>query len=112
MNEQPTPLAYSSAELAHIRHTNKLKLVWGIICLTAPTALFLTSLLAYAVINFIFGSGSVTSSGITDNVITSPTPIGITISNIILFVTGVISVTTWLPGIVGGIILLTTRKKI
>ncbi len=105
----PTPPANNAAS---IQKANKLKTTWGIICLVAPTALVIVSILAYAVINFIAGSqetAQVASDSLFSEAGASPLR---TIGNVILFAVGAITVVTWLPGIIIGIILLTTRQKV
>ena len=78
--------------------TNRLKLVWGLISLIGPTALIIIALLGYAVANFAFASFEQPSQAKT-------------ILNIVMFLVGAVSVLTWLPGIIVGIILLATRKQ-
>lgn len=87
----------TNTDTATIERTNKLKLTWGIICLVAPTALILLSIILYAIVQFVAGDSLSTVR---------------TISNVILFLTGAVAVMTWLPGIIVGIILLATRRKV
>ena len=79
--------------------TNNNRKILALWLLIGPTALIIGSILLFAIVNFLFSSqlneGSVIKS----------------IINIILFLAGAISVVTWLPGIIAGIILLTTQKK-
>lgn len=84
---------------------NKRKFIWGLVCLLGPTGLIILSIVAYAVLNFIAGSMS------SEGELFGEIPIWQTIANVVLFFTGAISVITWLPGIIGGIILLASRKK-
>jgi len=74
------------------------KLVAGLWLLIAPTALIIATFVLYAIVNFAIGS--------TDNV-----SIVRSIMNILLFMVGAISIITWLPGLIIGIILLATRKQ-
>jgi hypothetical protein len=74
------------------------KLIAGLWLLIAPTALFIVTILLYAITNFVFFS----ADGGSDIV-------RVTL-NIVLFVASSISIITWLPGIVVGIVLLATRK--
>ncbi len=113
MNEQPLPpsIPTASIDIDHIRHTNKLKFIWGLICLIAPTALLVVSILAYALINFIASTTSATPAG-AETLVAESTPIWQSAGNIILFLVGGFSAITWLPGIIGGIILLSTRKQV
>ena len=104
---QPTPV-----DAAKIKKTNKVKTTWAIICLVGPTALIVLSVVLYAVFNFIAGSQETAS--IASNTLFSeagPSPLR-TIGNILLFLVGIISILTWLPGIVVGIVLLATRKRV
>lgn len=83
--------------------SNKLKLIWGLISLIGPTALFVLSILIYAIVNFI--AASIGADSFSTDV-----PLWKTIANVVLFLIGAVSVITWLPGIIVGIILLATRK--
>jgi hypothetical protein len=71
-----------------------------------PTALIVVTILLYAIMNFMFAQA--TPAG--DDLFAEQTA-GQTIANIILFIVGAISVMTWLPGLIIGIILLATKKK-
>ncbi len=113
-----------------IRKSNKQKLVWGLICLLGPTALLVVSLLLYAIINFIFAATSpvvpancppsgadsiMMGACATENIDqTGATgaqgPLKV-ILNVTLFLVGAVATLTWLPGIIGGIILLATRTR-
>jgi hypothetical protein len=76
--------------------------------LIAPTVLIIVAFLLFAVINFVFNP---TTQLPADGEAFAPTPIGITIVNILLFVMGSVSVLTWLPALIIGIVLLATTKK-
>jgi hypothetical protein len=76
--------------------------------LIAPTVLIIFTFLAFTIINWIFNP---TMWPRPDTELFAPTPIGITISNIILFFTGVIGIISWLPGLIIGTVLLATAKK-
>lgn len=80
-----------------VARSNKNKLVWGLICLIGPSALLILSILLYAIFNSMLGD---ISSGDMSH----------KIMNIFLYLVGVISVMTWLPGLIIGIILLATRR--
>ncbi len=103
----PTQPTYTPEQVEQIRRTNKKKLMWGIICLVGPIGLLVVTILGYAIINFISGAAAPDSTGGFGEV--SPAK---TIGNVVLFLTGAVSVLTMLPGIIGGIILIATRKKI
>ncbi|HRJ06597.1 MAG TPA: hypothetical protein PK096_03100 [Candidatus Saccharibacteria bacterium] len=114
-------------EVARIKHSNRQKLVWGLICLAGPTVLLILSILVYATANFIFaGSAPVPepcprgpesiNMGICqadveqDALFRQDGPVK-TITNIVMFLVGAFAAITWLPGVIVGIILLATRKK-
>lgn len=80
-----------------IKRRNKAKLTWGLILLIGPSALLILSILIYALANYLSGG----SLGATGEII-----------NIILYLAGIISTLTWLPGVIIGIVLLATRQKI
>ncbi|MBC7512116.1 hypothetical protein H7142_00430 [Candidatus Saccharibacteria bacterium] len=131
MYESPIPVnGESTPETSEtVKKANKRKLIWGLICLIGPTALIVISLLLYAVINFIIATsapevaecppagvdsiamGACASEGKDQALFEKPSPVS-TISNVVLFLVGAISVLTWLPGIIVGIILLATRKPV
>lgn len=87
---------------------SKKQLVWALVCLIGPTALIVISILAYAIVNFISGS-TVETSPSGEELFGETSPVKV-IFNVILFVLGALSVATWLPGIIVGIILLAKRK--
>ena len=79
--------------------------------LIAPTALFIVTLMLFAIINLIFSYVTPEiNSGINNGGELSGGTIAVSIVNIILFLMGVVSVITWLPGIIVGIVLLATKK--
>jgi hypothetical protein len=104
-----------------LERTNRRKLVWGIVCLVGPTALIIIALTAYAVGNFVFGTMATPDTGecvvnsvnscASDAQLFESSNRGNTIMNVILFLVGTVSIITWLPGIVVGIILIATRKS-
>ena len=72
--------------------------------LIGPTALLVVTFITYAFVNFLLSSGNPFNSAVAsdgDLVLN-------TIINIILFILGSISVMTWLPGLITGIVLLAT----
>jgi len=103
---QPSQSQPSSPDqLAAIRASNVRKTRWGLILLIGPTALIILSVIIYAVINFITGAMAPSNS------VSAYEPSIIkTVANIVLFAVAAISTLTWLPGIVTGIVLLSTRK--
>lgn len=102
-----TPAPQVNEEL---RTTNKRKLIWGIICLVAPTALLIVTILAYAIVRFIVDSTSMTPAD-AETLVAISSPAWATVLNVVLYIISAISVITWLPGIVVGIILLSSRKS-
>ena len=92
---------------------SKKQLIWGLVCLLGPTALIIIAILLYAIVNFIAASTAtpVTTDITTDTgLFNDPSPVQM-ITNIILYVVGVVGTLAWLPGLIAGIILLATRKK-
>lgn len=83
---------------------NKRKIV-GIILAFGPTLLIIASLLLYATANFFTTSNSSSSD------LFGETSLLQSIVNICLFLMGVTGVISWLPGLIVGIVLLTTKKK-
>ena len=96
-------------QLDQLRRSNKKKLVWGLICLIGPSVLLVVSLTAYAVINFMVNTNASAPAG--DSLSADTNPIAV-ITNVMLFIVGSITVLTWLPGIIIGIILLASRKPV
>ena len=103
-------------DLESTRRANKKLLIWGLVCLVGPTALFVISIVLYAIVHVILSANAPVSAPssvdtpaplFTD----APSPIT-TITNIVLFLIGTIGTIAWLPGIIVGIILLAKRKKI
>jgi hypothetical protein len=76
--------------------------------LIAPTVMIIFTFAAFAIINLIFNP---TMWPTPDTELFAPTPIGITISNVILFITGAVGIVSWLPGLILGTVLLATAKK-
>ncbi len=89
----PTPAAKKSQ-----------RTLWAIICLAGPTALFILTSILFAVSNYLYVGMATPYEG--------PTPdasITHTVINTVSFIIGAIATTTWLPGIVVGIVLLATK---
>lgn len=113
-NPTPTPRTDTQPSTPHlvsnyetIRKSNKKKLVWGLICLAGPTLLIIGAIALYAIVNLIALSIGQPSSDMLETA--SPMTRAL---NIILFILGVLGTLTWLPGIIGGIVLLATRRKL
>lgn len=108
---QPTASTQPAAEsIARIQKTNKLKTIWGIICLVGPTALVVVSLIAYFVLHYATGGSWQYAHG--DSSMFAEPPMIRTIGNILLFCVGAIAAITLLPGIIIGIVLLATRQRV
>ena len=69
--------------------TRKKTALWLMI---GPTAALVITFIGYALVNALFNSG------------------GSAVINILLFIVGVISTLAWLPGMIVGIVLLSTKK--
>lgn len=109
MEQQPEVPAYqppvesSPAAQPAAKNTRKIVALWLLI---GPTALIVGSIILYAVANLIMSS--ITPAAGEE---LGGQSVVQTIVNILLFLVGAVSVLTWLPGIIVGIILLTTQKK-
>ncbi len=89
--------------------SNKKRKVLALWLLLAPTALIVSIAILYSIVNFIAVSTAPTP--IEGELFAQPSPIQATI-NLILFAVGAISAIAWLPGLIAGIILLATQKKV
>lgn len=76
--------------------------------LIAPTAAIIVSIFFFAIANLVFNP---TMWPTADGEAFAPTPVGITVLNILLFTLGAAGVATWLPALIIGIVLLATAKK-
>lgn len=83
----------------------KLQLIWGIICLAVPSALWIIVITLAAVSNFAF------SSIPTNGALFHQPSVAQVVINIFVFLLGAVAFLTWLPGIIVGIILLATRSQ-
>jgi hypothetical protein len=101
MQQDPAPqhVVVTPVGQTDVIRSNREKLRWGLICLIAPTALFILSLVGYALVNLLASEGAVSLQLRT-------------ITNILLYLVGMVVVLTWLPGLIVGIVLLATRKKV
>jgi hypothetical protein len=104
--EAPTYQPLAEQTTPNATGTDKKRKMLALGLLIGPTALIIGSLILYAIVNFILfntmpESGEMSGAQLTIR----------SILNIILFLVGTLSVITWLPGIIAGIILLTTQKK-
>lgn len=79
----------------------------AIFALIVPGALFAFSLLMLLFINLIFNP-TFWMTGDTEPV--NPTPVAITVLNVIFAVTGAVGLISWLPATITGIYLLTKSK--
>lgn len=78
----------------------------ALVLLIGPTALFIVTIICYAVMNLIIGSPETNTAGELFN---EPSPVK-TVLNVLLFLVGTISILAWLPGVIIGIILLAKKK--
>ncbi len=91
-------------DVSSIRKANQQKLIWGLICLIVPTVLLIITFIGRPLLHL-----ALSYAGVFDGSFVNPASV---IINIILLVVGIVSVISWLPGIVVGIILLATRKPL
>lgn len=73
--------------------------------LVGPSTLFLLAVLLNAIVNFVVGSSQ--PSG-TDQLFPQPTPFS-TVASVVTFIMAAMSIVTWIPGLIIGIIFL--KKK-
>lgn len=76
--------------------------------LIGPTALLIATFILFAIVNWMsvaFAAPSV------EGELFSETPIWASLINVVLFIVGTLSVVTWLPGLIVGIVLLASPKK-
>lgn len=98
-----------SAQTAEAKSADRKRRAIALWLLIGPTALIVGSLFLYAIVNFLLSAGAPeATTGAT--AIAEQNPIQ-SILNVILFALGAVSVITWFPGLIIGIILLTTGRK-
>lgn len=95
------------AQPAPAARSRKLK-IWGIVLLVGPTALFVLTIVLYALVSLISPAATPTQN---PDALFAEQPVGKSIANTILFLIGTVSVLTWLPGIIIGVILLGKSKN-
>lgn len=105
MNQTESPASQSNTRPTGVSRRTKIAL-WLMI---APTALIIVVFMLFAILNFVFYTPAAAPAE-GELFTESPSSLFTTISNVILFVVGAISVTTFLPGLITGIVLLATRK--
>ena len=107
--QYPTPQPDYASAAAHPQHhkmaTRTKVALWLMI---GPTALFIVSLIIYAILNAI--PAQTPSPETTTNLFAEASPLQ-TAGSIILFISGAVTILTWLPGMIIGIVLLATKKK-
>ena len=113
MDQQPTtttsqPLAEQTVPATPAKGKNK-RVLLALWLMIGPTALIMTTLILYAIVNFI-SMQLYPNDHMTTEMFGAPT-LGSMLINIFLFIVGAISVAAWLPGLITGIVLLATQKK-
>ena len=93
---EPTTLPIEPTQPA--RHTMTVRTKAALWLMIGPTALFIVTFMLFAMTNWVVSSFA-------------PVSIATTIINILLFIAGSVSMLTWLPGLIVGIVLLATAKK-
>jgi heme/copper-type cytochrome/quinol oxidase subunit 2 len=102
----PAQPAATTTPVDTVAASNRKRTVLALWLMIGPTALIVVSILLYAVANFIMAQTMPQSDAMF-----AESSVGETIVNVILFIIGAVSVITWLPGLIIGIILLATKKK-
>ena len=101
----PTPTSTPAPNYPTGKMTGRTKAaLWLMI---APTALFVVTFILYAIANFIT---TATAPEPEAGQLFSNDGGGVIIVNVLLFLAGVVSFLTWLPGLIIGIVLLATKK--
>lgn len=100
---QPQPSSDPSQPAITKAPKNHKKL--ALFLLIGPTAFFVLAIIAYAVLNFIT---SAEQSNSATGLFSEQSPLK-TSANVLLFLVGALTVLTWLPGIIIGIILLSKK---
>ena len=104
-NPAPTPTPTPAPNYSTGKMTGRTKAaLWLMI---APTGLFIVTFILYAITNFI---ATATAPEPEAGQLFSNGGGGVVIVNVLLFLTGVVSFITWLPGLIIGIVLLATKK--
>lgn len=101
--QQPVAYPEHNVEDPTVARKSRRKLVWGLVCLIAPTALLILTIFGSAIANFVISSQWTSAP--------ENTPPIQTIVNVTVFLLGALAVASWLPGLIVGIILLSTRNK-
>ena len=104
-NPAPTPTPTPAPNYPTGKMTGRTKTaLWLMI---APTALFVATFILYAIVNFITAAAAPEPEA---GQLFSNDGGGVVIVNVLLFLAGVVSFLTWLPGLIIGIVLLATKK--
>jgi hypothetical protein len=103
--QNPAPVS-TPAPAPRTKMSGRTKLaLWLLI---GPTALFIATFVIYALVNLLT-TVVIPPTAPEPGSLFGPTPVGLVIMNVILFIVGVITVITWLPGLIIGIVLLATK---
>lgn len=105
--QEPTGHASTPIQTTYIPIDRKRKKI-ALLLLIGPTALIISSVILYAILNFVFSSISQGSN--EGEMFATQSPIQHVV-NVLLFLVGSVSVLAWVPGIIGGIILLATKRE-
>jgi hypothetical protein len=104
--QQPIPITPSTAPKNRSKRT-----VLALWLMIGPTTLIIVTFILFALLNWVFGATIPAPTSAEGELFAeSSTPLIITLGNVLLFLAGAISVITFLPGLIIGIVLLATRK--
>ena len=99
----PNPINPLPAQKKHMAGRTKLAL-WLMI---GPTALLVVSFLLFAIVNFVASTATPAPGELfAEQSAISP------IVNVLLFLIGIVTIVTWLPGLIIGIVLLATKPTL
>lgn len=97
MNDSPLPQQLD-------QQRKKKLLFWGVFCLVAPSVLFILGIILGLISNIMLSQATP-----VEGELFASNP-GQSIINIFIFLIGAVTILTWLPGIIIGIILLVKRQ--
>lgn len=86
---------------------NRTKII-ALLLILGPTLLIVSAFALFALTNLVLNP---TFWPTPDSELVAPTPLGITIVNVTLFIMGSTGVIAWLPGIIIGVVLLSKAAK-
>ena len=103
---QPVPLAQPTTHVP-TPVNNRKRTILALWLMIGPTALLIVTFILFAIVNFIFSSTGIADDGD----LFGKQSVLQTVVNVLLYLAGAITILTWLPGLIIGIVLLATKKR-